>query len=67
MKTTTFKEFCCKNCNLSVLLGGHYLCTKYGMSVEPLEDVCANIERRFISAAPDKTIVHDTKVVVEKL
>lgn len=67
MKTTPFKEFSCKNCNLSVLLGGHYLCTKYGMSVNPVDDVCANIERRFTYGAPDKTIVHNSEVVVKKL
>lgn len=66
LKTTPFKEFCCKNCNLSVLMGGHYLCTKYCMSVSATDYVCPNIERRFTYADSDKTIIHNTEVVVKK-
>ena len=67
MKTTPFKEFSCKNCELSVFIGGHYICTKYGMSVHPVDDVCTNIERRFTYETQDKTIVHTSEVVVKKL
>lgn len=66
LKTTPFKEYCCKNCELSVHIGGHYICTKYGMSVNPEEDVCANIERRFTYADQNKTIVHNSEVDVKK-
>ena len=60
MKTIPFKEFSCKNCELSVFINGRYICTKYGMSVHPVDDVCANIERRFTNEIPDTNIVHNS-------
>lgn len=64
-QNTRFKEVSCKNCLLSVFIGGHFLCTKYGISVEPYE-ACSHLERRFSDVTPDKTVLHNSEVVVKK-
>lgn len=65
-QSTRFKEVSCKNCLLSVFIGGHFLCTKYGISVEPYE-ACGYLERRFKNEVPDKTVIHTSEVVIKKL
>ena len=66
-KPTDLVEASCKNCLLSVFIGGHFLCTKYGMTVDPLKDFCKHIERRFINVNPNKTVVHTSEVVVKRV